>query len=68
MAAFPTNTLFVVHTGGNNVTATRPYAEATPAELDAIADGYDDLLAVMATRPGAACSPRSPTANTPIRH
>ena len=52
MAAFPTNTLFVVHTGGNNVTATRPYAEATPAELDAIADGYDDLLAVMATRPG----------------
>ena len=52
MTAFPTNTLFVIESGGNDVTETRPYATATEAELDGLAEDYDAILAVMAARPG----------------
>ena len=36
----------------NDVTETRPYATATEAELDGLAEDYDAILAVMAARPG----------------
>ncbi|QII44183.1 hypothetical protein GVT53_05680 [Flagellimonas oceani] len=47
MAAHPANTLFMVHIGGNNVSATRPYSTATPAELQQISDDYDALYAAI---------------------
>lgn len=51
-AAFPTSdTLFVVETGGNNVTATRPYATSTQAEKDALIADATAVLDLIATRP-----------------
>ncbi|SDR00559.1 gliding motility-associated C-terminal domain-containing protein [Flagellimonas zhangzhouensis] len=47
MAVFPTNTLFMIHIGGNDVSATRPYDTATQPELDAISQAYDDLYAAI---------------------
>jgi gliding motility-associated-like protein len=47
LTAHPTNTLFMVHIGGNNVSATRPYSTATPAELQQMSDDYDALYAAI---------------------
>nr|WP_321413172.1 gliding motility-associated C-terminal domain-containing protein [uncultured Allomuricauda sp.] len=48
LTAHPTNTLFMVHIGGNNVSVTRPYSStATPAELQQISDDYDALYAAI---------------------
>ncbi|GAB4508818.1 MAG: hypothetical protein Tsb004_08120 [Allomuricauda sp.] len=44
---FASNTLFMIHIGGNDVTATRPYATATQPQLDAISQAYDDLYAAI---------------------
>ncbi len=43
MNTHPTNTLFMVHIGGNNVTATRPFATATNSQKQAIESDYDAL-------------------------
>ncbi len=40
-----TNTLYMIHIGGNDVTATRPYATAPSTELQGISNDYDNLLA-----------------------
>jgi len=45
MTAHPSNTLFMIHIGGNNVSATRPYDSATPTQLQEISDDYDALIA-----------------------
>ena len=53
MSTHPSNTLFMIHIGGNNVTATRPYGTATPAQLQQISDDYDALIAsIPAARRG----------------
>ncbi|WP_437395725.1 gliding motility-associated C-terminal domain-containing protein [Flagellimonas lutimaris] len=44
---FATNTLFMIHIGGNDVSATRPYNTATQPQLDAISQAYDDLYAAI---------------------
>ncbi|MBO0330201.1 hypothetical protein J0X13_06545, partial [Muricauda sp. CAU 1631] len=43
MSTFTSNTLFMIHIGGNDVTATRPYDTATAQELQDISDAYDAL-------------------------
>ncbi|MGN7514695.1 MAG: hypothetical protein ACTHOM_09985, partial [Allomuricauda sp.] len=48
MSTFTSNTLFMIHIGGNDVTNTRPYATATQPQLDAISQAYDDLYAAIA--------------------
>ncbi|MEO0572446.1 MAG: Ig-like domain-containing protein [Bacteroidota bacterium] len=47
MAVHPSNTLFMIHIGGNNVTSTRPYDSATPMQLQEISDDYDALFAAI---------------------
>ncbi|MEC7263853.1 MAG: SGNH/GDSL hydrolase family protein, partial [Bacteroidota bacterium] len=47
MSTFTSNTLFMIHIGGNDVSNTRPYNTATPAELQAISDNYDALIATI---------------------
>ena len=47
MGAFTSNTLFMIHIGGNNVSATRPYGTAAQVNLDAIGQAYDDLYAAI---------------------
>ncbi|MDT0608431.1 Ig-like domain-containing protein, partial [Croceitalea rosinachiae] len=49
ISTHPSNTLFMIHIGGNNVTATRPYGTATPAQLQEISDDYDALIASIPT-------------------
>lgn len=52
LAAFPANTLFVIHIGGNNVSNTRPYATATTAQKNAIIADYNGLIADIGARKG----------------
>lgn len=52
LAAFPAQTLFVIHIGGNNVSATRPYATASLAARNAIAVDYAGLIADIGARKG----------------
>ena len=47
LTTHPTNTLFMIHIGGNNVSATRPYETATPTQLQDISDDYDALIAAI---------------------
>ncbi|WP_422351227.1 Ig-like domain-containing protein [Flagellimonas sp.] len=47
MSTYTTNTLFMIHIGGNNVSTTRPYSTATPAELQSISDDYDALITAI---------------------
>jgi hypothetical protein len=49
MTAFPDDTLFFVHAGGNNISANRPY----PGGAGAIAADLDALIDVAANRPGS---------------
>ena len=52
MTAFPADTLFVVHIGGNNVSNTRPYAKSTTSQRNAIASDYAALIADIGARKG----------------
>lgn len=52
LAAFPADTLFVIHIGGNNVSNTRPYATSTTAERNAIIADYNGLIADIGARKG----------------
>ncbi|MCK0159297.1 gliding motility-associated C-terminal domain-containing protein [Allomuricauda sp. F6463D] len=48
MSTFTSNTLFMIHIGGNNVSDTKPYASADQVlELDPISQAYDDLYAAI---------------------
>ncbi|TMU56183.1 Ig-like domain-containing protein [Flagellimonas algicola] len=47
MSTYTANTLFMIHIGGNNVSATRPHSTATPAELQSISDDYDALITAI---------------------
>ncbi|SHH10016.1 Ig-like domain-containing protein [Flagellimonas flava] len=47
MTTHTSNTLFMVHIGGNNVSDTRPFSTATPTELQGISDDYDALIAAI---------------------
>ncbi|WP_420600868.1 Ig-like domain-containing protein [Flagellimonas sp.] len=47
MSTHTSNTLFMIHIGGNNVSTTRPYSTATPVELQNISDDYDALLTAI---------------------
>ncbi len=49
MAAFPADTLFFVHTGGNNVSANRPH----PGGASALTTALSGLVDIAATRPGS---------------
>jgi hypothetical protein len=50
LAAYPADTLFVIEIGGNNISATRPWANASTATRNQIAADWANLL--------AACTPR----------
>ncbi len=51
LAAFPKDdTLFFIHTGGNDVTDTRPYAKATQQALDKFNADLDSLFALLTPR------------------
>ena len=50
LAAFPADTLFVIHIGGNNVSNTRPYATASNASKNAIIADYNGLIADIGAR------------------
>lgn len=50
LAAFPSNTLFVVHAGGNDVTNNRPFGTSTPTQRETIAANYRALLADFGLR------------------
>lgn len=52
LAAHPEGTLFVIHIGGNNVTATRPFASASASQKTAIASDYAALIADIGARKG----------------
>ncbi|WP_136465459.1 Ig-like domain-containing protein [Flagellimonas onchidii] len=47
MNTHTSNTLFMVHIGGNNVTDTRPYNTATATQLQNISDDYDALITAI---------------------
>ncbi len=52
LAAFPTDTLFVIHIGGNDVSATRPFATATDTEKTTLTNNYAALIADIGARKG----------------
>lgn len=49
-SAFPSRTLFVIDTGGNNVNNTRPYAALTPSQISTIKSDYDALITALQPR------------------
>lgn len=49
MTTFTEDTLFFVHAGGNNVTASRPY----PGDATALSEDLTGLIDIAATRPGS---------------
>ncbi|AUR82840.1 SGNH hydrolase-type esterase domain protein [Vibrio phage 1.029.O._10N.261.55.A7] len=48
--AFPSNTLFLIHIGGNNVSSLRPYASASQANIGSFEADFDLLESTIAPR------------------
>ena len=44
IAAYPTETLFIFHGGGNDVTSTRPYGTALPAEITKFENDTTEII------------------------
>ncbi|AGO47817.1 SGNH hydrolase [Cellulophaga phage phi46:1] len=47
LAAHPTETLFIVHIGGNDVTNYRPYSSSTTNELNLFNRDFDNIIAAV---------------------